>query len=135
MTKTPSPTIKAPAPIRLAWASFGLLCVGLAVIGAVLPLLPTTPFLLLAAFAFARSSQRLHNWLLGHKRFGPLIENWQRHGAISRSTKVLSVSLMAVMPFVSVLVGAPLWTVLLQIIVLSVSGAFVLTRPSGPSRL
>src|SRR5690606_8396288 len=63
---------------RSLWLTFGLVCVGLALAGVVLPLLPATPFLLLAAFAFTRSSPRLHAWLLGHRHFGPLIEDWRR---------------------------------------------------------
>ena len=59
--------------IRIFWLLFGLLATGLAFAGALLPLLPTTPFLLLAAYAFARSSKRLHDWLLNHRQFGPLI--------------------------------------------------------------
>ena len=57
--------------MRILYASLGLLCVALAVIGVVLPLLPTVPFLLAAAFCFANSSERLHNWILAHKRFRP----------------------------------------------------------------
>ncbi|MEM9738449.1 MAG: YbaN family protein [Pseudomonadota bacterium] len=121
-----------PAPIRWLWIVFGFLCVGLGLLGIALPLLPTTPFLLLATFAFARSSPRLHAWLIGHKRFGPLIRNWNEHGAISRRTKTVSVSVMAVMPALSAGLGAPLWTIGVQILVLSASAAFILSRPGGP---
>ncbi len=121
-----------PVPLRIAWAIFGLTCVGLGLVGAVLPLIPTTPFLLLAAFAFARSSTRLHGWLLGHKRMGPLIRNWQRHGAIDRKTKWLSVSAMAAMPAVSGVMDLAPWLIGVQVLVLSLTAAFVLSRPSGP---
>ncbi|MDG2479242.1 MAG: YbaN family protein, partial [Alphaproteobacteria bacterium] len=67
----------------------------LAILGVALPLLPTTPFLLVAAFAFARSSDRWHRWLREHRVFGPLIADWQEHGAIDRRTKLLSVLAMA----------------------------------------
>lgn len=127
-TATPRP----PAPIRWLWIAFGLSCVGAGIIGVALPLVPTTPFLLLAAFAFARSSPRLHAWLMGHKRFGPLIRNWNEHGAISRRTKLISVGVMAAMPALSAALGAPVWTIAVQVLVLSVSAAFILTRPSGP---
>lgn len=123
---------RPPAPVRWLWIAFGGVAVGLAIIGAVLPLLPTTPFLLVAAFAFARSSPRLHAWLLGHKRFGPLIRNWQEHGAISRRTKIISLSLMAAMPPLALWMGAPTWTVVVQAGVLACSGLFIATRPSGP---
>ncbi len=68
--------------MRFLWAFLGLACVGLALVGVVLPLLPTVPFLLLAAFFFARSSERLHYWLLSHSTFGPLIDDWHSRGAI-----------------------------------------------------
>ncbi|ENY71603.1 hypothetical protein G114_12328 [Aeromonas diversa CDC 2478-85] len=57
------------------------------VIGIVLPLLPTTPFVLLAAALFARSSPRFHAWLLDHRYFGPLILDWQQHRGIRRSAR------------------------------------------------
>lgn len=57
------------------------------VIGIVLPLLPTTPFVLLAAAFFARSSPRFHAWLLAHRHFGPLILDWQQHRGIRRSAR------------------------------------------------
>lgn len=57
------------------------------VIGIVLPLLPTTPFVLLAAAFFARSSPRFHVWLLAHRHFGPLILDWQQHRGIRRSAR------------------------------------------------
>jgi len=60
--------------MQYVWAGLGLICVALAAIGVVLPLLPTVPFLLLAAFFFARSSSRLHHWLLNHPTFGPFID-------------------------------------------------------------
>ena len=71
-------------PIRALWFVVGLCAVALAVLGVALPLLPTTPFVLLAAFAFAKSSERWHTWLRRHRVFGPIIENWREHGAISR---------------------------------------------------
>lgn len=118
--------------IRAAWLVAGGIFVGLGALGAVLPLLPTTPFLLVAAFAFARGSDRLHAWLLGHRRFGPLIRDWQAHGAISVATKRLSVAVMAMTPFLSLGLGAPGWTIALQVIVLTGSATFILTRPTPP---
>lgn len=129
MTK---PAHQPPALFRGLWIAFGLACVGLAIVGVALPLVPTTPFLLLAAFAFARSSPRLHAWLIGHKRFGPLIRNWREHGAISPRTKAVSVGVMAAMPPLSLGFGAPVWTVVLQAVILAGSASFILTRPNGP---
>lgn len=118
--------------MRMIWFGFGFVCVGLAVAGAALPLLPTTPFLLLAVFAFARSSQRMHDWLLAHRHFGPLIRNWREHGSIDRRTKLVSVLAMIGALSLSWTLGASLRVLLIQALVLSASAAFVLTRPDGP---
>ena len=72
----------------------GFLFLGLAVIGIVLPLLPATPFLLLAAWFFARSSERWHSWLLANPTFGPLIGNWEQRRCVTRRTKLVAVASM-----------------------------------------
>lgn len=117
--------------VRPLWFLVGLLSLSLGAAGAVLPLLPTTPFVLLSAFAFARSSNRLHGWLIQHAFFGPLIENWQRYGAIDRKTKRLSLAVMALTPIISWFMGAPSWALAAQIAVLSCSATFIATRPEG----
>lgn len=117
---------------RLIWLAIGIIAVGLGAIGVFLPLLPTTPFVLLAAFAFARSSPRLHNWLVEHRVFGPLIENWRKYGAIGPTAKIAGVlSLLAVI-LLSVLFHAPAYVLAIQGVVLGLSGTFILTRPSPP---
>ena len=68
----------------------GSLSLSLGVLGIFLPLLPTTIFLLIAAACFARSSDRLYNWLITHKWFGPYIRNWREHKAITRRTKIVT---------------------------------------------
>ncbi|MDJ0806074.1 MAG: DUF454 family protein [Gammaproteobacteria bacterium] len=76
-------------------------------IGVLLPLLPTTPFLLLAAFCFSRGSTRLHHWLCSHPWFGPPIQEWQEHQTVSRSTKTKALFLI-LCSFTLTLVLAPL---------------------------
>jgi uncharacterized membrane protein YbaN (DUF454 family) len=105
---------------------------GLGIAGIVLPLVPTTPFLLLAAFAFARSSPRLHDWLLAHPRLGPPINDWRTHRAISRRAKGLAVGAMAAALGLSIATGLPVWLVAVQAVVLALVAAFILTRPDGP---
>jgi uncharacterized membrane protein YbaN (DUF454 family) len=117
--------------IRPLWFLFGSLSLALGAAGTILPLLPTTPFILLSAFAFARSSRRLHDWLMQHRVFGPLIENWQRYGAIDRKTKRLSLTVMALTPLITWLIGAPWWALLAQVAVLACSAIFIATRPEG----
>lgn len=72
----------------------GLLCIALGITGIFLPLLPTTPFLLLAAFLFARSSTRLYYWLLKHRYLGPYIRDYLEHRTIPRKVKFISISTM-----------------------------------------
>lgn len=71
----------------------GLACVAAAGAGLFVPLLPTTPFLLLAAACFARSSRRLHAWLLAHRVFGPILADWEAHGAIRLRVKLAATAL------------------------------------------
>lgn len=84
----------ALGPLRILLLGLGFLFAGLAALGVVLPLLPTTPFLLLAAACFARSSERFYRALLGNRIFGPLIRDWREHRAIPRRAKILAITLM-----------------------------------------
>lgn len=118
---------------RHFWLILGVLAVALASLGVVLPLLPTTPFLLVAAFCFARSSPRLHGWLLNHRVFGPFIHNWHKHGAISPTAKRAAVLTIVLAFAISVALGvAPLYLAI-QAAVLACSATFILTRPDGPA--
>ena len=117
---------------RLTWLVVGLLALALAVLGIFLPLLPTTPLVLVAAFAFARSSERLHQWLLDHNIFGALIANWRRHGAISKSAKVASVVAMVAVLGISVVFAAPVVVIVVQVMVLGAAAFFILSRPLPP---
>ena len=117
---------------RLIWLVIGLSAIAAGGLGVVLPLLPTTPFVLLAAFAFARSSRRLHDWLLRHAVFGPLIDNWRRYGAIGRSAKVAGISSMAGVFGLSLLLNASPAVLTVQGLVLTASAGFIASRPSPP---
>lgn len=77
-----------PRMTRWAWFGAGWLFVGLGVVGALLPLMPTTIFIILAAGCFARSSPRLEAWLLDHRHFGPGLRAWRAEGAIPRRGKI-----------------------------------------------
>ena len=87
---------ESQGPTRWLLLAVGWLALFLALIGVVLPLLPTTPFVLVAAACFARSSPRLHQWLLTNGVFGPLIVDWSEHGAVPLWAKVLAVSMIAI---------------------------------------
>ena len=107
----PPPPHDTLAPRRWRWAwlvlAYGALALG--IIGIVVPGLPTTPFVLLAAFAAARGSRRMHDWLLAHRTFGPMISDWERDGAISRRAKWTATILMGVCAVVMFAVAERIW--------------------------
>jgi hypothetical protein len=117
--------------MQYLWAALGLICVALAMIGIVLPLLPTVPFLLLAAFFFARSSSRLHHWLITHRTFGPLIQDWQSSGAIRPAAKRAATVSIAAVFGISVLIAVPTYVLAIQAVVLGGVLTFIWTRPNG----
>ncbi|MDJ0909327.1 MAG: YbaN family protein [Woeseiaceae bacterium] len=118
---------------RLLWLLVGFLALALGAIGAFVPLLPTVPFILLAAFAFAESSERMHTWLLEHNLFGGMIKDWRRYGAISLRAKVASVVTMALVLIISALHGVAAWILITQAVILSGSAIYVLSRPLPPA--
>lgn len=79
-----------PTP-KWPYLTAGFLLVALAMLGIFLPLLPTTPLLLLAAACFANSSEKWHRWLVEHRLFGPIISNWQHNRCIPRKAKITAV--------------------------------------------
>ncbi len=108
---TPPITQDYSADVRLAgsgaarwwYLGFGHLSLVLAVLGAILPLLPCTPFLLLAAACYARGSVRFYNWLLNHRSFGPAIVNWKRERAITVKHKAMAIAMIVVSLVASVI--------------------------------
>lgn len=129
---------REPRPmLRVCYLGLGWIFVGLGLLGAVLPLLPTTPFLLLAVWAFARSSRRLHDWLYHHPRFGQSLRSWRDHRVISWRAKTASLSMMSLsMVYVAALTPSPVWAKMLTALCLCCVGAWIATRPSvtpGPS--
>jgi len=80
--------------VQLAFAALGTLFLLLGIVGIFLPLLPTTPFLLLATACYARSSRRFYNWLLNHPAFGPLIIEWRTYRSIPKRIKLVAITTM-----------------------------------------
>ena len=116
--------------VRFLWLVLGLLFTGLGIVGAFLPVMPTTVFLLVAAFFFARSSPKFYNWLLNNRAFGPLIRDWRAGLGLPLRAKVLAVSLIGVTVGSSALAVPVLWVkVMLVFVGLGVS-AYLLTRPT-----
>ena len=117
--------------MRVFWFTVGILALVLGAVGIFLPLLPTVPFLLLSAFGFARSSERLHGWLLGHPTFGPPISDWRERGAIGpRAKRIASVSIVAAFGL-SVALGVKAWVLGVQAVVLIAVSIFIWTRPNA----
>jgi uncharacterized membrane protein YbaN (DUF454 family) len=118
--------------MRPVWFAVGIVALGAGLVGVVLPVLPTAPFLIVAAFAFARSSERWNRWLRQHSVFGPPIRNWEEHGAIGRTAKILAALSMAGSVVLSFLLGVAPVLLAVHAVVLAAAALFVLTRPSPP---
>jgi uncharacterized membrane protein YbaN (DUF454 family) len=119
---------------RGAWAALGIVFVALGFIGALLPLMPTTIFLILAAGCFARSSPRLEAWLLDHPKFGPTLCAWREDGTIGPQAKMMACSGMTLGYALFWWCARP--TLLLELIVgLVMAGcaAFIISRPAPRS--
>ncbi len=120
------------APVRWALIGIGWTAVGLAALGVLLPLLPTTPFLLVAAWAFGRSSARFHGWLNRNRWFGSMLRDWQQYGAIPLWAKVMAVAFMSLAMIGLIQRGSlPIWALALIGGALATVSVWITTRPSG----
>lgn len=115
---------------RVAYRGLGLGCVALGVVGAFLPLLPTTPFLILAAYFFSRSHPEWEARLLAHPKVGPAIRAWRDHRAIPRVAKVLATVLLGISALVGALTLPTPWTLVPAGVGVCVL-AWMWTRPSA----
>lgn len=119
--------------VRLAWLAAGWLCFGVGLVGVAVPGLPTTGPLLLALACFARGSDRLHQWLLHHRVFGPPLQRWRKHRTIPLRAKVVAVSMMvASFAYVSLLSSLPTWAVVAVGVLVVVGATVVLRLPHRP---
>ena len=117
---------------RMLWNIAGLTFFAIGVVGAFVPILPTVVFMLLAAYCFARGSERLHGWLTNHRQFGPAIHDWHQHGAIRRPAKRMAMVAIAFSFALSAGVGVADWVMAVQALALGGVSVFILTRPEGP---
>ncbi len=114
--------------MRLVWLFLGAVALALGALGAFLPLLPTVPFMLLAAFCFARGHPPLEAWLLAHPSFGPHIAAWRARGAISRRGKRAALAAFALSALIGLLLLPMPWA-LAPAAVAIVGGSWVWSRP------
>ncbi|MBI29674.1 MAG: Inner membrane protein YbaN [Alphaproteobacteria bacterium MarineAlpha5_Bin11] len=116
---------------RYFYIGLGWICVGIAFIGIFTPGIPTTPLLLVALWAFAKSSKKLHRWLINHKRFGPILKNWEKHKVVPKNAKIIMVifQIFAVIMFYSA-TRSILFTSLLFITLVLVAW-YVISLPSS----
>lgn len=138
MTKPDARSVKLPAGVRTAWdevtragfIALGCFFLTLGIIGAFLPVMPTTVFLIGAAWAFGRSSPRLENWMLEHPRLGPSLIAWRAHGAIPRRAKFAACVGKAIGFIVFLLAARPApWLAVLVFTVLATVAIWIVRRP------
>lgn len=116
---------------RMTYLLLGHVFLIIGIIGAFLPILPTTPFLLLAAFLYSKSSERIHQWLINHKVFGPPLKDWQNNGVIGPKAKILAGLMLSVVIFYRIpTLNVSLLIKIIAEITLILLLIFILTRPS-----
>ena len=115
---------------RMILISLGWLCVSLGFIGIFVPGIPTTIFLIIALWAFTKSSKKLRNWLLNHKRFGPILNNWQQHKVVPRRAKILMVVLMSLASILFYYSLQNLYLTIGLVIILVLVAIYVISLPS-----
>ena len=114
---------------RALWLVLAYVALGLGIVGIFVPGLPTTPFVLLAAFAAARGSRRLHAWLLAHRTFGPMIRDWESSGAVSRRAKWAATIMMALSAAIMFLTAPKPWMAATGTAIMAVVALWLWRRP------
>lgn len=117
--------------LKYTHLALGWICVGLGLIGAVLPLLPTTVFFILAAFFFTKGSPRLRHWMITHPKLGPPIQNWEETGSIAPRIKLIALAMMGLTLAMSVAFALPVKVILIQSLCMSAAALYILTRPNS----
>jgi uncharacterized protein len=115
--------------VRYLLISLGCICIFLAIVGIFLPLLPTTVFVLIAAWSFAQSSERFHHWLINHPKLGPIVRNWRSKNGINRSIRNRAIVTLWSTMVISMLLIGKLWVVLLLVGIGSGVSIYLLRLP------
>jgi uncharacterized membrane protein YbaN (DUF454 family) len=117
--------------MRFIWTILGFFALGIGIIGIFLPLIPTVPLVLLAAFCFAKSSDRLHDWLIKNRLFGPMISDWNEKGAIQPKAKKMATLSIAIIFCISIFLSLPGHVLVIQGITLACVMLFIWSRPNS----
>ena len=118
--------------MKHVFIGLGFLSVFLGILGSFLPVLPTTPFILLAAYFFSKGSEKYYNWLVSIPKFGHLINDWNKHGVISKRGKIVCfISICGVMIYFCYFLNYENYVKVIFVCSLSGVLGFVLTRPSN----
>ena len=119
------------AGMKAVYGFLGFCFFGLGAVGTVVPGLPTTPFMLLALWAFSRSSDRFHNWLYNHPFFGPPLQQWHEHRVIPRNAKILSISMMMLsLGYMVIFTEVGVWLKVTTFLIMLYGAWYILTKPS-----
>lgn len=118
--------------VRALYFAAGVVALVAGGFGVVLPVLPTTPFVLLAAACFARSSDRFYNAMLNHRIAGPIIADWREHGAMQRKTKRWAALMMVLSFGTSLLIMHSFWHRVMLLAMAMVLGFFIWRVPVRP---
>ena len=117
---------------RLLLVTIGLICLGLGIVGYVLPGLPGTIFLIIAATLFVRSSDRLYKFVVNNRLFGRQVEEYLRTGAMPLKAKIISLVSIWAFTLISVFLAPYTWLFKIPILILAIVGTvYILTRPNG----
>jgi uncharacterized membrane protein YbaN (DUF454 family) len=119
-------------PQKAFYLALGLSFLGLGILGAFIPVLPTTPFVIVAAYFFSKSSPRLEQWLNQHPFFGPNIEAWKKHRAIPLKAKMIACFFMTLSTLTILLRDTTVIKKVILISIILVCAIYVATRPSPP---
>ena len=118
--------LKRPLLLAIGWV-----CVGLGALGIIMPLFPTTPFLLVAVWAFSKSSPELAERIRNHRIAGPYVRDWQDEGVIPLGAKLVAMAMMAAaFAYLTLFSAVPVWAVSAAGLVMLAAAIFILTRPS-----
>ena len=133
MNPPPDPPALRPALARWVWVAGGWAALALGTVGIFLPLIPTTPFVLVAAWCFSKGSRRMHEWLLQHRYFGSTVRDWERHGVIPLRAKLLSTGVMVPrVGYMALFSPAPGWAVMIAVPLALFGLGFIWSKPSRP---